>query len=97
MIVIVPHLSLNHTIYKAISSLILSFLIVYPIIGITSIEAIAALVIMSIIFYILIDNMSLENKSTSLPSTAYPVSPHLGLDGISIDNLMAGTNISQIK
>ncbi len=97
MIVKIPHLSISTSIYKAFAALIISFLIVYPIIGITSIQAIAALIILSIIFYILIDNMSLENKSSSLPSTAYPVPPHLGLDGISLDSLTAGTNLSIIQ
>ncbi len=95
-IVKLPHLSISKDIYKAISSLIISFIIVYPIIGITSIQAVVALIILSIIFFILISNMSLENKSSSLPSTSYPEPPHLGLDGISLDSLTAGTSLSII-
>ncbi len=86
----IPSLRLNDTFYKVLTSLIIGFLLVYPIMGIGSTASIFAFLIMSIIFYILITNMSLENKSDSLPSTAYPVPPHLGLDGISIDSLAAG-------
>jgi hypothetical protein len=34
--------------------------------------------------------MNNNNLVNSLPKTAYPVPPHLGLNGISIDNLIAG-------
>ena len=89
-IVKIPHIQITNTIYTVLASLIIAFLIIYPIIGIGSITSIFAFLILTIIFYILLNNMSQENKSDSLPSTAYPVPPHLGLDGISIDSLIAG-------
>ncbi len=89
-IVKIPHIQITNTVYSVLASLIIAFLIIYPIMGIGSITSIFAFLILTIIFYILLNNMSQENKSDSLPSTAYPVPPHLGLDGITLNNIMAG-------
>ncbi len=89
-IVKIPHIRFTETMYLILASLIISFIIIYPIMGIGSGTSIAAFLILAVIFYILVSNMSQENKSSALPSTAYPVPPHLGLDGISLNNMIAG-------
>jgi hypothetical protein len=89
-IVKIPHIQFTQTMYLILVSLILSFIIIYPIMGIGSITSIFAFLILAIILYIIVSNMSQENKSSALPSTAYPVPPHLGLDGISLDSMVAG-------
>ncbi len=89
-IVKIPQFKAFDNFYTILASLIIAFLIVYPIMGIGSTISIAAFLLMAVVFYVLLSNMSLENKVDSLPPTAYPVPPHLGLDGISIDSLAAG-------
>ena len=38
----------------------------------------------------MIISLSSENLSNEIPSTLYPSEPHLGLDGISLNNYVAG-------
>ena len=37
--------------------------------------------------------MTNENLSNELPSTLYPSLPHTGLDGISLNNYVAGMDV----
>ena len=39
--------------------------------------------------------MTNENLSNELPSTLYPIFPHSGLDGISLNNYVAGMDIKK--
>ena len=43
-------------------------------------------VVMNILLYIILSNINGSNLAGSLPSTSYPNPPHLGHDGISIEN-----------
>lgn len=71
-------------------SFIISLVIVYTTIGFKNIiMSIICLLILMVLFYILLSSFSLQN-GLSTDSTTYPVPPHLGLDGISISNLISG-------
>lgn len=76
-------------------SLILAFLIIYPL-GIQSIPSILSFIVLTLIIYLFIKSMAQENKSDALPFTTFPTPPHTGLDGIDVDNLVAGVPVSQI-
>ncbi len=87
-IVSIPSSSPPKWVKTLLTSLIISFIIIYPL-GIGSIPSICSFIIMTFIFYLLINNMS-ENMSGSLPFTTTPNPPHTGLDGIDVNNLIAG-------
>lgn len=75
---------------KMLISLIISIIIIYPILGLGSIQAILSIIILFLIIYIIISSMTTENLSNELPSTLYPLMPHTGLDGISLNSYVAG-------
>ncbi len=71
-------------------SIIISLVIVYTTVGFKNIMiSIICLLILVILFYIILSSFSLQN-GLSTDSTTYPVPPHLGLDGISMNNLVSG-------
>lgn len=71
-------------------SFIISLVIVYTTIGFKNIVmSILCLLILMVLFYILLSSFTLQN-GLSTDSTTYPVPPHLGLDGISMNNLTSG-------
>ena len=78
---------------KILVAIIISALITIPILGYSSISAIVSFLILFMIIYILITSMTNENLSNELPSTLYPNMPHMGLDGISMNSYVAGTNM----
>lgn len=75
---------------KMLISLIISIIIIYPILGLGSLQAILSIIILFLIIYIIISSMTTENLSNELPSTLYPLMPHTGLDGISLNSYVAG-------
>ncbi len=71
-------------------SFVISALIVFTTIGFKNIVmSIICILILMVLFYILMSSFTLQN-GLSTDSTTYPVPPHLGLDGISINNLVSG-------
>ena len=75
---------------KYLISLIISLVIVYTTIGFKNIIiSIICLLVLMVLFYILLSSYSLQS-GLSTESTTYPVPPHLGLDGISMNNLISG-------
>jgi len=80
---------------KIIACLILSLIIIYPVLGIGSIESIFSLILLFLILYVIISSMTNSNLYNELPSTLYPNLPHLGLDGISLDNYVAGMDVNK--
>jgi MFS superfamily sulfate permease-like transporter len=70
--------------------LFLSFVIVYPTLGFRSIPSVLSFLLLSTIIYVIITSITQENQSNELPSTLYPSSPHLGLDGISLNSFVTG-------
>ena len=79
-----------------IISLILSILIIFPILGFTP-NGIFGMIILFIIFFIIISSITTENLSNELPSYLYPAPPHMGLDGISVSNYVAGNDGSLLN
>lgn len=75
---------------KIFICLILSVIIIYPILGITSLQALLSILILFLIIYVILNSISNENLSNELPSTLYPSMPHTGLDGISLNSYVAG-------
>lgn len=75
---------------KYIICLIISAVIIYPILGIKSTESYLGILLLSLILFVIINSMSSENLSNELPTTLYPYSPNLGLDGISMNAYVAG-------
>ena len=52
-----------------------------------TIQTFMVMVIIAIIFYILVSSSRGQNLEGSLPSVTYPIPPHLGHDGITLQNL----------
>lgn len=74
-----------------LSALILATVLTYPILGINK-NGIFASIILFIIFFILLNNLSNENLSNELPSYLYPSSPRMGLDGVSLNAYVSGND-----
>lgn len=71
-------------------SFLISLIIIYTTIGFKNIVmSILCILILMVLFYIILSSFSLQNGLSS-DSTTYPTPPHLGLDGISMNNLIAG-------
>lgn len=82
---------------KIVVCLIISFIIIFPILGYRTLPAIISFVILFLILYIIMTSITNENLSNELPSAIYPSMPHIGLDGISLNNYVAGMNISSLQ
>lgn len=80
---------------KIIVSLIISFIIIFPITGFSSLTSILSFVLLFFIIYVIIISMTNENLSNELPSTLYPTLPHTGLDGISLNSYVAGMDVNK--
>ena len=81
---------------KILVSIILSIIIVYPILGVGTLESFLSFIILFGILYVIISSLSNENLSNELPSTLYPSLPHTGLDGISLNNYVAGMQLDKM-
>ena len=90
--------SLNlHPLYIVLVCAILSFIIVYPILGYKSTTAILSFILLALIIYVIITSITNENLSNELPSTLYPGIPHTGLDGISLNTYINGMDMANNK
>ena len=69
---------------KLLFSIGLAILMVMAVVRRISVVAILSIIMLSVIFYIMFSNMSGDNISGSLPYATYPLPPHLGLDGVSM-------------
>jgi hypothetical protein len=74
-----------------ISCFIISGIIIVPILGFKSVTAIISFILLYTLLYLIFSSMSTQNLYNELPSTLYPSMPHTGLDGISLNNYVAGT------
>jgi branched-subunit amino acid ABC-type transport system permease component len=79
---------------KIIISALISFIIIFPVLGFNSGTAIASMFILFLLIYFTLSTFSNDNKSNDLPSTLYPNLPHTGLDGISLDSYVAGLDLN---
>lgn len=91
MIITIPNIIIKHNTFYYILALIISIILIIPIIGFKNYLSIILIITLSILIYIILININNQNIYDSLPSTVIPQPPHLGLDGISLDNLIAGT------
>lgn len=67
-------------------SLLIAILLLFPAIKLYTLPGIITVIITSIMVYIMISSMDGINKEGALSSVTYPGPPHLGLDGISLEN-----------
>ena len=74
-----------------IISILLSCILTYPIMGFSN-NAIFCNILLFVTFFIILSSLSNENMSNELPSTLYPSSPHMGLDGISLNTYVTGND-----
>lgn len=81
--------------WKILIALVISIVIVYPIMGIGSIQSVVCIIILYLIIYVIMSSITNENLSNDLPSTLYPSLPHTGLDGISLNNYVAGMDVNK--
>ena len=80
---------------KMIGSIFLSAIIISFTIGVNKLEGILSLVLLAMIFYVILLTMSNENISNETLSPLYPTTPHTGLDGISLNNYVAGMDVNK--
>lgn len=71
-------------------AIIISGIMVFPVLGFTSATAFISFILLYFLIYIIIVSISTDNLANELPSTLYPSQPHLGLDGVSLNNYIAG-------
>jgi hypothetical protein len=72
-------------------SLLIALAIVYTSIGFHNVMiSVLSVAILTILFYILSGSFMISNNGLSMESTTYPAPPHLGLDGVSVANRVAG-------
>jgi len=71
---------------RVLTSLFLAALIVLSVLRTVSPVSVISTLLLALIFYIMLDNMSGDNAAGALPFATYPIPPHLGLDGISVAN-----------
>ncbi len=68
-------------------SFLLSLAIVYSTIKFNNMMmSIISLLLLTILFTIIIQSFGMTNTGLSTQNTTYPLPPHLGLDGISLEN-----------
>jgi ABC-type branched-subunit amino acid transport system permease subunit len=87
--------SLNlNPLYTILVCALLSFIIVFPILGFKSATSVLSFLLLGLIIYVIITSMTNENLANELPSTLYPGIPHTGLDGISLTTYVNGMDIA---
>ena len=82
----VPRISISLTYLHYLIALILSTLLVVSVATKFNIMTIVVILIATGIFIVIMDNTTGMNLESALPSTTYPIPPHLGLDGINLQN-----------
>lgn len=71
-------------------SIILAGLVAGPLANHSLGIAIVAFLGLFTLLYISFSNMNSDNRPGSLPMTVYPPMPHMGLDGVSVENRITG-------
>jgi len=62
-----------------------------------SISIILSFILLYMIIFVIMSSITNENLSNDLPSTLYPSLPHTGLDGISLNNYVAGMDVTNYQ
>ena len=94
-IVSIPQMQTPPWVSKLFVSLIVAFLICFPL-GLKSIPTILSMILLTLILYLFIHNMA-ENPMDALPFTTMPTPPHMGLDGIDVNNMVAGIPLPNLQ
>ena len=66
--------------------LLVSILVVYFVVEKFTFGHMLLAVLLAFLIYVMVDNMNGENLPGSLPASTYPIPPHLGLDGVRLEN-----------
>lgn len=69
-----------------LTAFVLSILIVLSVVTKFNISVIFIVLILMTLIMIIMNSSRSTNYEDSLPSTTYPIPPHLGLDGVSLVN-----------
>jgi cytochrome c biogenesis factor len=85
--------SLSRGLLYFVISLVLSCCVVFFAMKKITFVSVFSVIILTIIFFILFTTMGSNVLSISLPFSAYPSPPHLGLDGVDPRNYLAGRNL----
>ena len=85
-----PRNSYSGNFKNSLIALLISCLIIIPVLRNFNGVTIISIILMSIIIFIILSTMTGDGLSIALPSVTYPPPPHLGLDGVSLDNAVAG-------
>lgn len=101
MSVVVPSINFKEMLipahyYTVITSLVVAGIFIYFVRNhYDNMVLTMAYVILTIIIYILIRSTTGSGLTQSLPYATYPTPPHLGLDGVTVDNRQAGLSLAQ--
>lgn len=82
-------------VFVIVICLIISAVIIYPVMGFNTVQGYLSFLLLFFIIYVISISMTNENLSNELPSTLYPTPPHTGLDGISLNNYVAGMSVDK--
>lgn len=87
----IPRSIFGSAIVRLLVSLLIASLIVYTSIGFKNMAiSIVSLLLLAFLIHLLISSFTITHHGLSTDSTTYPVPPHLGLDGVSIENRISG-------
>lgn len=85
-----PHFSYSNNFKNSLIALLISCIIIVPVLRTFNSVTIISIILMSIIIFIILSTMTSDALGNSVPLVTYPPPPHLGLDGVSLDNAVAG-------
>ncbi len=87
----IPRTLFGSAVVRILLSLIIAALIVYSSIGFKELPvSLFSLLLLAFLIHLLLSSFTITHDGLSTDSTTYPVPPHLGLDGISIENRISG-------
>ena len=80
---------------KMLASILLSAIIIHFTIGVNKLEGVLSLILLAMILYVISLTMTNENLGNGTLDPLYPTIPHTGLDGISLNNYIAGMDVNK--
>ena len=87
-----PNYYISNKTKNVLLSIIISILLLIPIFKKSLKVGLMSGFIISIIIFIIITNSGVYNLQNVVPSTDYPPPTHLGLDGVTLQTMVSGTN-----
>lgn len=89
----VPGFRMNPNTVILITSCLIAAALIYTTIKNISFVSVMSFIVLATLIYMLLSSMGGNLMSVSLPFGSYPNPPHLGLDGVSVDNYLAGKSV----